>query len=60
MSGLEQWHVAAGEVARIIGIHIGVTPELDDIPVGCWAERKNVSRYLAQGGETWILVKASK
>ena len=54
---MPDWERRAAEVkALVVGIHIGVTPTLDDIPVGHWAERKSVSNIILGVG-TWILLK---
>jgi hypothetical protein len=57
--GMPHWERRAAKVnALVVGIHIGVTPTLDDIPVGHWAERKAVSNVILGVG-TWIVLKAA-
>lgn len=39
---------------KIVGIHVGVAPTVDDIPVGCWAENRQKSFF---GQQVWLLLQ---
>ena len=39
---------------KLVRIHVGAAPTIDDIPVGCWAERCQNS-FL--GSEIWLLLQ---